>query len=56
MPLFALAIWLEITAVYGRAWFTDDGLASVLAFVESNLDSTMTTSAHELSSADLLLS
>jgi hypothetical protein len=41
MPLFALAIWLEITAVYGRAWFTDDGLASVLAFVESNLDSTI---------------
>jgi hypothetical protein len=41
MPLFVLPIWLEITAAYGRAWFTDDGLASVLTMVESNLDSTI---------------
>ena len=40
-PLFVLPIWLEITATYERAWFTEDGLASVLTVVESNLDSTI---------------
>ena len=41
MPLFVLPIWLEITAGYGRARFTADGLASVLTLLESNLDSTI---------------
>jgi len=41
MPLFVLPIWLEITTVYGRAWFTADGLASTLTLIESHLGSTI---------------